>query len=98
MRFFCSIKSVYLLKIECMFQSILFISGSEIFVVFLFILLFFGADKIPEIARALGKGVREIKKATDEIKKEMSDAGTDVKKEFNDIKKDIDNTKDDLLG
>jgi len=77
-----------------MFQSILFISGSE----FLFILLFFGADKIPEIAKTLGKGVREFKKATDEIKKEMNRNGTDLIKDFDDIKKDIDKTKSDLLG
>ncbi|MDX9696436.1 MAG: twin-arginine translocase TatA/TatE family subunit [Bacteroidales bacterium] len=81
-----------------MFQSILFISGPEIVIIFLFILLFFGANKIPEIARALGKGVREIKKATDEIKREMSDAGADLKKDLNDLKKDVENTKDDLLG
>ncbi len=81
-----------------MFQSILFISGPEIFVVFLFILLFFGADKIPEIAKTLGKGVREFKKATDEIKKEMNRNGTDLIKDFDDIKKDIDKTKSDLLG
>jgi len=98
MRFFCSIKNVYLLKIEIMFQSILFISGPEIFVVFLFILLFFGADKIPEIAKTLGKGVREFKKASDEIKKEMNGAGSDLKKEFDDIKKDVNKTKNDLLG
>lgn len=81
-----------------MLSEILFISGAEIFVVFLFILLFFGADKIPEIAKTLGKGVREFKKATDEIKKEMSGAGSDLKKDFDDMKKDVDKTKSDLLG
>ncbi|MGE0089827.1 MAG: twin-arginine translocase TatA/TatE family subunit [Bacteroidales bacterium] len=81
-----------------MFQSILFISGPEIIIIFLFILVFFGANKIPEIARTLGKGFRELKKATDDIKREMSDTGADVKKEFDEIKKDVENTKDDLLG
>jgi len=77
---------------------ILFISGGEIAIVFLFILLFFGANKIPEMARMLGKGVREFKKATDDIKREMNSAGSDIKKEFDDIKKDVDKTKNDLLG
>jgi len=77
---------------------ILFIGGGELFVVFLFALLFFGADKIPEIARMLGKGVNEFKKATDEIKREVNNAGGDIKKDFDDIKKDIDKTKNDLLG
>lgn len=43
--------------------------------VFLVILLFFGAKRIPEIARGLGKGIREFKDATNDITKEfdMSD-------------------------
>ncbi|OFX89981.1 MAG: hypothetical protein A2W99_08535 [Bacteroidetes bacterium GWF2_33_16] len=77
---------------------ILFISGPEIFIVFLFILLFFGANKIPEIAKALGKGVREFKKAADDIKKEMNNVGGDLKKDIDDLKKDVDKTKNDLLG
>ena len=35
------------------------------------ILLFFGANKIPEIARGMGKGLREFKDATKEIKDEI---------------------------
>lgn len=81
-----------------MVNLILFISGGEIIIVFLFILLFFGANKIPDIAKTLGKGLREFKKAADDIKKEINDASGDLKKDFNDIKKDIDKTRDDLLG
>jgi len=50
---------------------LLFISGQEIFVIFLIVLLLFGANKLPEIARGLGKGVNEFRKATDDIKREM---------------------------
>ena len=40
-----------------------FISGAEIFVIFLIVLLLFGADKIPDIAKGLGKGIRQVKDA-----------------------------------
>ncbi len=36
--------------------SFLFIGGPEIFVILLIVIMFFGADKLPEIARGLGKG------------------------------------------
>ncbi len=42
-------------------------SVPELLIVFLFVLLLFGAKRIPEIARALGKASREFKKAKDEI-------------------------------
>lgn len=44
----------------------------EILVIFLVVLLLFGAKRIPEIARGLGKGIREFKDATREITSEMS--------------------------
>ena len=46
---------------------ILFISGPEILFIGLIILLVFGADKIPEIAKGLGKGIRQVKDATEEL-------------------------------
>ncbi len=70
-----------------MASVILFISGSEIFVVMVVILLLFGSKKIPEVARGLGKGIKEFKKATEEIKKEITD--TDIVKDVNDIKKNL---------
>ena len=45
--------------------------GWEWIVIGLFIVVFFGAKKIPEIARGLGKGIREFKDATKEIKQEI---------------------------
>ena len=58
-----------------MLSIILFISGGELFIILLFILIFFGADKIPEFTRMMSKGVREFKKATDDLKREL-DANT----------------------
>jgi TatA/E family protein of Tat protein translocase len=61
---------------------VLFISGQEIFVIFLIVLLLFGANKLPEIARALGKGVNEFRKATDDIKREMHSEVNQVKEKM----------------
>ena len=44
----------------------------EIALIFLVILLVFGAKRIPEIARGLGKGIREFKSATRDIQSEFS--------------------------
>ena len=53
-----------------------------IFIVFV-ILLLFGAKKIPDLARGMGKGIREFKDATKEIKKEVDDAGKEIDKQAN---------------
>jgi len=50
----------------------IFISGAEIFFILFIVLMVFGADKVPEIARGLGKGMRQIKDATNDIKSEIS--------------------------
>ncbi|ATA89788.1 Sec-independent protein translocase subunit TatA/TatB [Capnocytophaga stomatis] len=44
---------------------------SEIFFTLFVVLILFGADKIPEIARGLGKGMRQLRDATNEIKSEI---------------------------
>jgi sec-independent protein translocase protein TatA len=70
---------------------LLFIGGAEIFVIALFVVMFFGADKLPEIAKGLGKGMRQIKDATDDIKREIKEsAGEDT---ISDIKAEIDSAK-----
>lgn len=56
-----------------MTEYLLFISGGEIFFIFGIALLLFGAKAIPDIARVMGKGVREFKKATNEIKREIEE-------------------------
>ena len=59
----------------------------------------FGADKLPEIARGLGKGMRTLKDATNDIKHEITKTAEkngldtsitkDVKKELNKVKDEI---------
>ncbi len=46
----------------------------EIVIIFLVVLLLFGGKKLPELAKGLGKGLREFKNASRDIKKEVSDA------------------------
>jgi sec-independent protein translocase protein TatA len=50
------------------------LGGGEIFIVLLVILLFFGSKKIPELARGLGKGIREFKDASSNIQREIQDS------------------------
>jgi sec-independent protein translocase protein TatA len=47
------------------------IGAQELMIIFLIVLLLFGANRIPEIARGLGKGIRDFKKATREIDDEV---------------------------
>lgn len=63
----------------------LFISGQEIFIIMAVALVLFGANKIPDIAKGLGKGMREFRKATDDIKKEFNESTKEVKEDIKDI-------------
>ena len=80
-------------KIALMF---LFISYSEMFVVFFVMLLIFGPEKMPEIARNLGKGIRQLRDASNNVKKEIiketQKAGLDTEA-IEKLKKDIKDTK-----
>jgi sec-independent protein translocase protein TatA len=77
----------------------LFIGAPEIFVIMLIVVMVFGADKIPEIARGLGNGIRQVKDATNDIKREINDSAktngidTDIAK---DLKKGLEDVKDNI--
>jgi len=45
------------------------VGASEIILILLIIIIFFGSEKIPELARGIGKGMKEFHKASDSIKK-----------------------------
>jgi len=78
----------------------LFISGGEIFFIMFIVVMVFGADKIPDIARGLGKGMRQLKDATEDIKQEIQKSAkkqgidtsviTDIQKDIDDVKGSID--------
>jgi sec-independent protein translocase protein TatA len=47
--------------------AVLGLSGTELIIVLVAILVLFGAKKIPEFAKGLGKGINEFKKASREV-------------------------------
>ncbi|MBS1544130.1 MAG: twin-arginine translocase TatA/TatE family subunit [Bacteroidetes bacterium] len=58
---------------------LLFLGGvgfNEILVIGLVVLVLFGAKKVPEFMKGLGKGVRDFKDAMNDVKKEVEDGGT----------------------
>ncbi|HKK42360.1 MAG TPA: twin-arginine translocase TatA/TatE family subunit, partial [Bacteroidales bacterium] len=64
-------------------------SGQEIFIIIIVALLLFGAEKLPEIAKGLGKGMRDFKKATDDIRRELETSTQDIRKDLNDVTSSI---------
>ena len=84
----------------------LFISGTELFFIFFIVLLVFGADKIPSIAKSLAKGVTQVRNATNEIKSEIQKSvdskelgggvGKDIKEEVDKVKEDFDELTDSI--
>ena len=58
------------------------IGPTELIIIFVIVLLIFGGKKLPELAKGLGKGIREFKKATKDVQDEL------------DIDKIEDDTKD----
>jgi sec-independent protein translocase protein TatA len=70
---------LYILKFIAMNTVFAFfggLGGWEILLIMLVILIFFGAKRIPELARGLGKGIREFKDATTEIKDNIEEGGS----------------------
>ncbi len=47
--------------------------STDMIVIILVALMLFGGEKLPEIARGLGKGIRDFKEASDGIKREIND-------------------------
>ncbi|MDH3323416.1 MAG: twin-arginine translocase TatA/TatE family subunit [Flavobacteriaceae bacterium] len=86
----------------------LFISGAEIFIILVIVVMLFGADKLPEIARGLGKGMQQLKNATNEVKKEINDSAKkqgidteftrDIQSEVKKIKNKVQDNIDDITG
>jgi sec-independent protein translocase protein TatA len=81
------------------YTHFLFISGTEITFILFIVILVFGADKIPSIAKGLGKGMRTLKDATNDIKGEIQKSAdkngidTSISK---DVKEELDKVKDEI--
>ncbi len=64
------------------------IGGPEIIIILIVVLILFGGKKIPELAKGLGKGIREFKNAAEDIN--IKDEIKDVASEIGDIKSSVD--------
>lgn len=74
---------IYTLILQKMNTTLLFLGGvgfQEILLIGLFVLVFFGAKKIPEFMKGLGKGVREFKDAMSDVKKDIESSAKETSK------------------
>lgn len=65
------------------------ISGGELMVIMLFVLLFFGSKGIPDIARTLGRTMRQVRDASDEVQREIHRGAQDVRRTMEEQRKAI---------
>jgi sec-independent protein translocase protein TatA len=90
-------KFVYLLKFfSDQLINLIIMGGSEIVLIIFVFLLLFGAKAIPDIAKTLGKAMREFQKATNEIKREINESGGGLGDDIRDIKSTIQGAKNDI--
>jgi sec-independent protein translocase protein TatA len=76
------------------------IGGGEIVFILLVVLMLFGSDKVPEIARTLGKLMAQLKNATNDIKSEIQKSVDDIQSDtsLDDITTEINKAKDGFIG
>jgi len=77
----------------------IFISSTEILFILFIVVMVFGADKIPDVAKGLGKGIRSLKNATNEIKNQVNKSVENNKIDTeisNNIKEDIKSVRDEI--
>ena len=55
--------------------SIMNLMGPDMMVILLIVLLLFGAKKLPELARGMGRAVKEFSAARDEVERELRQSG-----------------------
>ena len=71
------------------------IAGTEILLILVFVLIFFGANSIPSIAKTMGRAIYQIKNASDDLKSEIKKSTGDIKKDLN-LKELIKETEEDI--
>lgn len=71
------------------------IGGGELIFIILMVIMVFGAKKIPEIARGLGKGIKEVRNATNEIKSQINNS-VDQNEDISDLKKSLEEGKKEI--
>jgi len=68
------------------------ISGGELLVILLFALLFFGSKGIPDLARTLGRTMRQVRDASNEVQREIQRGATDVTRAVNEQRRSFQQT------
>ena len=63
------------------------VSGGELLVILLFVLLFFGSKGVPEVARTMGRALRQFRDASAEVQREIEKGAGEVKKGFEEQRK-----------
>ncbi len=63
------------------------VGGPEMIMIFVVILLLFGAKKLPELARGVGKSMGEFKKARDEFEREITRSEDEVRRDDDERKR-----------
>ena len=71
------------------------VAGTEILLILVFILIFFGSKSIPGIARSVGRTMRQIKDATQEVQNEITKSGMDIRNDLN-IRRSVEETLSDI--
>lgn len=77
-------------------MTLLFLNlgGGEVVLILLVVVMFFGSKSIPDLARGLGRGLREIKDATESIKREIEDGASLSKNDKSKITQSQEEEKD----
>ena len=80
-------------------NTLLFLNlgGGEVVMILMVVLLLFGANKIPELARGLGKGMREFKDATNGIQREIQDSTRKMQDEIGKVQNESAKLSGDIL-
>lgn len=65
------------------------LGGGELMLILVVFILFFGSNKIPEIAKGLGKGMREFRDAANGIKEEIEKESEKIKEDLNSSTKEL---------
>ena len=59
------------------------IGTTEVIIIAIFVLVFFGAKRIPELAKGLGQGIKEFRQASKDIKREIEESSKDIDNAIN---------------
>lgn len=75
-------------------SALLFLNlgAGEVFIIILIIVMFFGTKNLPQLARGLGKGIRDFREAAGNIQREIQEGAEEMKKNIN-LQEEIDELK-----